>query len=37
MSDLTEDISIYPDHLEVRVSGTPRMNVTLQEVGLGVS
>ena len=33
-SDLLDEIAIYPDHLEVRVSGAPRMNVTLQEVGL---
>jgi site-specific DNA recombinase len=33
-SDLLDEITIYPDHLEVKVSGAPRMNVTLQEVGL---
>lgn len=33
-SDLIEDVSIFPDHLEVKISGAPRMNVTLQEVGL---
>ena len=33
-SDLLDEASIYPDHLEVKVSGAPRMNVTLQEVGL---
>jgi hypothetical protein len=33
-SDLLDEISIYPDHLEVKVSGAPRMNVTLQEVGV---
>jgi hypothetical protein len=25
---------MYPDHLEVTVSGAPRLNVTLEEVGL---
>lgn len=33
-SDLLDEIAIYPDHLEIKVSGSPRMNVTLQEVGL---
>lgn len=33
-SDLLDEISIYPDHLEVKVAGAPRLNVTLQEVGL---
>ncbi|MCH8899204.1 MAG: hypothetical protein IH942_01780 [Acidobacteria bacterium] len=33
-SDLIEEVSIYPDHLEVKVSGALRMNVTLQEAGL---
>lgn len=34
-SDLLDRITIFPDHLEVKVSGAPRLNVTLQEVGLG--
>jgi hypothetical protein len=25
---------MYPDHLEVTVSGVPRLNVTMEEVGL---
>ena len=33
-SGLLDSIAIYPDHLEVKVSGAPRMNVSLQEVGL---
>jgi hypothetical protein len=33
-SDLLTEIAIYPDHLEVKVTGAPRMNVNLQEVGL---
>ncbi len=33
-SDLLDEISIHPDHLEVKVAGAPRINVTLQEVGL---
>jgi len=33
-SDLLDEIAFFPDHLEVKVSGAPRMNVTLQEVGL---
>ncbi|MEX1207444.1 MAG: recombinase family protein [Acidimicrobiia bacterium] len=33
-SDLLDEIVFFPDHLEVKVSGAPRMNVTLREVGL---
>ncbi|HJQ90479.1 MAG TPA: recombinase family protein [Acidimicrobiia bacterium] len=33
-SDLLDEISIHPDHLEVKVAGAPRLNVTLREVGL---
>ena len=33
-SDLLDEIAFFPDHLEVKVAGAPRMNVTLQEVGL---
>ena len=33
-SDLLDEIAFFSDHLEVKVSGAPRMNVTLQEVGL---
>ncbi|MDQ1480458.1 MAG: hypothetical protein QOI44_1319 [Actinomycetota bacterium] len=28
-------IDVYDDHLEVTVKGTPKLNVTLAEVGLG--
>jgi site-specific DNA recombinase len=33
-SDLLDHIAIYPDHLEVKATGAPRMNVLLSEVGL---
>jgi hypothetical protein len=33
-SDLLDEISIHPDHLEVKVAGAPKLNVTLSEVGL---
>lgn len=33
-SDLLDEIAIYPDHLEVKVTGAPKINVTLAEVGL---
>jgi hypothetical protein len=29
-----KSVAMYPDHLEVTVSGAPRLNVTLEEVGL---
>jgi hypothetical protein len=29
-----ESVAMYPDHPEVTVSGAPRLNVTLEEVGL---
>lgn len=32
--ELLESVAMYPDHLEVMVSGVPRSNVTLAEVGL---
>ena len=34
VEELLESIAMYPDHLEVTVSGAPRLNVTLEEVGL---
>jgi hypothetical protein len=34
VEELLESVAIYPDHLEVTVSGVPRLNVTLKEVGL---
>ena len=33
-NDLLDGVSFFPDHLEVKVAGAPKMNVTLQEVGL---
>ena len=33
-ADLLDGITIFPDHLEVKLSGAPRMNLTLREVGL---
>jgi hypothetical protein len=33
-SDLLDEISIHPGHLEVKVAGAPKLNVTLSEVGL---
>ena len=33
-NDLLDGISFFPDHLEVKVAGAPRMKVTLQEAGL---
>jgi site-specific DNA recombinase len=34
VEELVEAIAIFPDHLEVTVSGVPRLNVALDEVGL---
>ena len=34
VQEMLEGIWIYPDHLEVKVAGTPKLNVTLDEVGL---
>jgi hypothetical protein len=34
VEELVDSIAMYPDHLEVTVSGVPRMNLTLEEVGL---
>ena len=34
VEELVENIAIFPDHLEVSITGAPKMNVTLQEVGL---
>lgn len=34
VNDLLDGVWFFPDHLEVRVTGAPKMNVTLQEVGL---
>lgn len=34
VGELLESVAMYPDHLEVTVSGVPKLNVTLEEVGL---
>jgi hypothetical protein len=34
VEELLGAVSIFPDHLEVTVAGVPRLNVTLEEVGL---
>jgi len=34
VEELLESVAMYPDHLEITVSGVPRLNVTLEEVGL---
>lgn len=34
VEELLESVAMYPDHLEVTVSGVPRLNMTLEEVGL---
>ncbi len=35
VEELLEGVDIYPDHLVVRISGVPPLNVDLSEVGLG--
>lgn len=34
VEELLEAVAMYPDHPQVTVSGVPRLNVTLEEVGL---
>jgi hypothetical protein len=34
VEELLESVAMFPDHLEITVSGVPRLNVTLEEVGL---
>jgi hypothetical protein len=34
VDELLEEVSLFPDHLEVVVAGAPRLNVTLDEVGV---
>ena len=34
MHELVEEVALFPDHLEVAVAGAPRLNVTLDEVGV---
>jgi len=37
VDELVEEVAVFADHLEVKVAGAPRINVTLEEVGLKVS
>lgn len=32
--ELVEEVALFPDHLEVVVAGAPRLNVTLEEIGV---
>lgn len=32
--ELVEEVALFPDHLEVTVAGAPRLNVTLEDVGV---
>ena len=32
--ELVEEVALFPDHLEVTVAGAPRLNVTLDEIGV---
>ncbi len=34
VQELVEEVAMLPDHLEVTVTGAPRLNVALAEVGL---
>lgn len=34
VEELVESVDFFPDHLEVKVAGAPRLNVLLREVGL---
>jgi len=34
IEELVEAVTIFPDHLEVKVAGAPKLNVRLGEVGL---
>jgi len=34
VQEMLEGIWIYPDHPQVQVSGAPKLNITLDEVGL---
>ncbi len=34
IEELVENVTVLPDHLEVTVSGAPRLHVLYQEVGL---
>lgn len=35
VEELLGEVALFPDHLEVEVAGAPRLNVLLDEVGLG--
>ena len=37
VEELVDSVMIFPDHLEVEVSGAPPLTVTLTEVGLKAS
>jgi len=37
VDELVEEVTVFSDHLEVKVAGAPRINVTFEEVGLKVS
>lgn len=37
VDELVEEVTVFADHLEVKVAGAPRINVGLGEVGLKVS
>ena len=34
IKELVDDVTVQPDHLQVKIHGAPRLNVALQEVGL---
>lgn len=35
VEEMLNEVVLFPDHLEVEVAGAPRLNVLLEEVGLG--
>lgn len=37
VQELVREVRVFPDHLEVTVEGVPKLNVTLEEVGLKTS
>lgn len=37
VQELVREVRVFPDHLEVTVEGAPKLNVTLEEVGLKTS
>ena len=36
VEELVQAVHVFPDHLEVEITGAPRLNVLLSEVGLRV-